>query len=72
MKRTSRHPRPRLDTTLFRERLGEERVPLHLPPPPPSERRPEPERTPEGGTCIIIQVWPTGPEPSDEETDRAQ
>lgn len=72
MNKTSRHSGPSLDTTIFRERLREERVTLHLPPPSPPDRKPETEKKPEGGTCIIIQVWPTTPEPSGEDADRTQ
>jgi len=66
----SRHSRPSLDTMLLRERPREERVSLHLPPPSPVYRKPEPEKKPEGGTCIIIQVWPTTPDSTGERSDR--
>lgn len=70
MNETSRHSGRWPGTAIFRERLREEGVPLHLPPPAPPDRRPETEKKPEGGTRIIIQVWPTPPEPADEDTDR--
>lgn len=72
MNGTSRHSALRIaDATLFREQR-EERVTLRLPPPSRPDRKPVTEKQPEGGTCIIIQVWPTAPESSDEDTDQAQ
>ncbi len=71
MNATPRRPLCLLET-LFRERLREERIPLHLPSPPPPERDREPERSRDGGTCIIIKVWPTDPEPSGDDSELAR